>query len=91
MSPSTMLKFSKAMYTDEDLALKYGKNRAKGGPVNAKYADGCNVQCRKHILCETSSSDYKEYKECMSDDFINLGDPLSALLIYLTYPWFGQE
>ena len=92
MSPSSMLDLSQRIYQDQNTALKYGKYRAKLGPGQyQQYGDTCNFECRRFLHCETSTSDYAEWNACRNHDFMDLTDPMSALMIYLTYPWFTQN
>jgi hypothetical protein len=56
------LKFKK----DEKTAIKYILAKTRIGPIERKIKDSikCNINCRRDQFCQTSSSDYKEYKEC---------------------------
>ena len=94
MSPANMLKASDRMMNDAEYALKYARMRDKLGPGHYfKIAEhqNCDFECQRFLHCETSTSDYQEWQECRDRDIVDLTDPMSAVMVLLTYPWFDIQ
>lgn len=88
LSPSSIQSLAERIKDDEELALKYLKNKHALGPDSDNYKS-CDLNCRTDLYCDMVSGHYYGYKDCIGAPHIDfLNDP-GAFFEVMADPWLN--
>lgn len=85
LSPSSIKNLAERIYEDEDLAVKYLKNKHALGP-DSDDVTSCNADCRQNLYCDMTNGHYFGHRRCLGLPELDYLHP-GAFFEVMADPW----